>query len=241
MYILEKNLRGFMKYFFLMITCFFPFFLSAASSKEDKKVDIGQLRYVPKDYSKLLGMAGFSDDLLKMHFTLYQGYVKNVNVILDEISAFDKSGKSRSFDYGAVKRRMGWEYDGMRLHELYFENLGGKGDASQGRDVMNALSEQFGSYEAWLEDFISTGLIRGIGWVILCRDNNTGKLFNIWVSEHDVGHLANASLLLVMDVWEHAYITEYGLNREKYIYAFFSNVDWSVVNNRLKSSFIQKK
>jgi Fe-Mn family superoxide dismutase len=224
-----------------MLTCLFPSVLPAASSKEVKNVDLVQFRYEPKDYSKLLGMAGFSDDLLKMHFTLYQGYVKNVNLIMDEMAAFDRSGQSRSFDYGAVKRRFGWEYDGMRLHELYFGNLGGKGDVSQGLDVINAISYQFGSYEAWLKDFISTGMIRGIGWVILCRDNNTGKLFNIWVSEHDVGHLANASLLLVMDVWEHAYITEYGLNREKYIDAFFSNVDWSIVNTRLKSSSIEKK
>ena len=230
-----------MKYFFLMLMSLVPAVLPAASSKEVKKVDMGQFRYEPKDYSKLLGMVGFSDDLLKMHFTLYQGYVKNVNLIMDEMAAFDLAGQSRSFDYGAVKRRCGWEYDGMRLHELFFGNLGGKGDVSQGRDVMTALSNQFGSYEAWLKDFISTGMIRGIGWVILCRDNNTGKLFNIWVSEHDVGHLANAALLLVMDVWEHAYITEYGLNREKYIQAFFSNVDWSVVNTRLQSSSIEKK
>lgn len=191
--------------------------------------------YVAKDYSYLLGMPGFGDDLLKMHFTLYQGYVKNVNLIIKEIAAFNGQGLSRSYDYGAVKRRFGWEYDGMRLHEYYFDNLGGKADPSLASDVMAAIKQQFGSYEAWKQDFVSTGMMRGIGWAILCRDNKKGALFNIWVNEHDLGHLAGATPLLVMDVFEHAFITQFGLDREKYIQTFFSNIDWSVVSKRWKS------
>ncbi|MCX6990902.1 MAG: Fe-Mn family superoxide dismutase [Chlamydiae bacterium] len=180
-------------------------------------------------------MKGFNDELLKIHFTLYQGYVKNTNLIIKELSDFRATQQSRSYDYGAVKRRFGWEYDGMRLHEYYFDNLGGRGDPSLAPEVMTALVKQYGSYDAWMQDFIATGMMRGIGWAILCRDNNNGKLFNVWINEHDLGHLASATILLVMDVFEHAYITQYGLDREKYITAFFSNIDWLVVNKRSKS------
>lgn len=191
--------------------------------------------YTVKDYTYLLGMPGFSDDLLKMHFTLYQGYVKNTNLILSKLSSFDSAGTSRSYDYGAIKRRFGWEYDGMRLHEYYFDNLGGKGNLSLASDVVSTLAKQFGSYDLWKVDFISTGMMRGIGWAILCKDNKNGRLFNVWINEHDLGHLSDATILLVMDVFEHAFMPQYGLDREKYIMAFFNNIDWSVVNKRSKS------
>lgn len=200
--------------------------IAATSSKEP---------YVAKNYSYLLGMPGFSDDLLKMHFALYQGYVKNTNLIMREIATLNAQGLSRSYDYGAFKRRFGWEYDGMRLHEYYFDNLGGKAATSLAPEVMEAITKQFGSYEAWKQDFISTGMIRGIGWAILCRDNKNGTLFNVWINEHDLGHLAGATPLLVMDVFEHAFITQFGLDREKYIQTFFNNIDWSVVSKRWKS------
>ena len=204
-------------------------------SQAEVKVESKDIVYVAKDYSRLIGIKGFNDDLLKMHFTLYQGYVKNTNLIIEELATFTATEKSRSYDYGAVKRRFAWEFDGMRLHEYYFDNLGGKGDPSLAPELIAAISKQYGSYQAWMQDFISTGMMRGIGWVILCRDNNNGRLFNAWINEHDLGHLASATILLVMDVFEHAYITQYGLDREKYITAFFTNIDWSVVNKRSKS------
>ncbi len=220
-----------MRIFLVTLLSVFFNFSTAAEPKSDFK----EAEYVAKDYSRLIGMQGFNDELLKMHFTLYQGYVKNTNLIIKELSDFRTTELTRSYDYGAVKRRFGWEYDGMRLHEYYFGNLGGKGDSSLAPDLMASLIKQYGSYEAWKKDFISTGMMRGIGWAILYRDNNNGKLFNVWINEHDLGHLASATILLVMDVFEHAYITQYGLDREKYIMAFFSNIDWSVVSKRNKS------
>jgi len=213
-----------------LLSLFFSF-----SAPAEVKSDFKEAEYVAKDYSRLIGMQGFNDELLKMHFSLYQGYVKNTNLIIKELSDFRTTELTRSYEYGAVKRRFGWEYDGMRLHEYYFDNLGGKGDSSMAPDLMASLIKQYGSYEAWMKDFISTGMMRGIGWAILYRDNNNGKLFNVWINEHDLGHLASATILLVMDVFEHAYITQYGLDREKYITAFFSNIDWSVVSKRSKS------
>lgn len=189
--------------------------------------------YQAKDYRNLLGkMKGFPDELLSMHFKLYEGYVKNTNELLSSIDALIKQKRERSLSFMALKRRVGWEYDGMRLHELYFENLGGTGAISKNSLLHKKIVRDFGSYSKWQEDFVATGLIRGIGWVILYEDPIQGRLLNVWINEHDVGHLAGGNPLLVMDVWEHAYITVYGLDRAGYINSFLQNVDWRVVESR---------
>jgi len=223
-----------MRIFTLGVLSLISSFALQADTKPASSAEATSSIYTAKDYSYLLGMEGFSNELLKMHFTLYQGYVKNTNLIMSELASLNASGSTRSYDYGAIKRRFGWEYDGMKLHEYYFDNLGGKGDASLAPNVVSTLTKQFGSYELWKTDFISTGMMRGIGWAILCKDNKNGRLFNVWINEHDLGHLAGATILLVMDVFEHAYMPQYGLDRDKYITAFFSNIDWSVVNQRSK-------
>lgn len=192
--------------------------------------------YIPKDYAYLYGMPGFSDALLKMHFQLYQGYVKNTNLLLNRFKELDAQNKEQTYDYGALKKRFGWEYDGMRLHELYFENLGGRELLDKSEPLYARIVKDFGSYENWKKSFIATGLIRGIGWIILYQDVQTGRLFNTWINEHDVGHLAGGNPLLVMDVFEHAYITQYGLDRAKYITAFFENIQWSKVVERYTQS-----
>jgi Fe-Mn family superoxide dismutase len=188
--------------------------------------------YQPKDYSYLYGMPGFADSLLKMHFQLYQGYVKNTNLLWSRLKELELQDRELTYDYGALKRRFGWEWDGMRLHELYFENLGGRDLLDKSTALYQKISKDFGSYEAWKKNIIATGLIRGIGWVILYRDPLSGKLCNTWINEHDLGHLAGGDPLLVMDVFEHAYITQYGLDRGKYIDAFFANIEWSKVSKR---------
>jgi Fe-Mn family superoxide dismutase len=185
--------------------------------------------YVAKDYSNLLGMPGFSDDLLQMHFKLYEGYVKNANELLAKLQGMNGTS---SYEYGALKRRLGWEFDGMRLHELYFGNLGGSDSIDKKCPLYEAMVEQFGSFEKWKKDFIATGTIRGIGWAMLYIDLEQDRLINVWINEHDVGHLVRAKPLLIMDVFEHAYMPQYGLDRAKYIDAFFSNIDWPVVVKR---------
>ncbi|PCI93287.1 superoxide dismutase [Candidatus Aerophobetes bacterium] len=194
--------------------------------------------YKAKDFSHLLGgkLKGLSDSLLEMHFTLYKGYVKNTNNLIKALEDMKQNDQGRTLAFGALKRRFGWEYDGMRLHELYFGNLGKKVELSPKSDLYKQIVRDFGSYEKWRRDYLSTGLIRGIGWVILYRDPIQGHLFNVWVNEHDLGHLAGGMPLLVMDVWEHAYITEYGLDRAKYIDMFMYNIDWKVIERRYKDS-----
>ncbi len=192
------------------------------------------MAYTAKDYSKLVGIEGFSETLLKNHFTLYQGYVTNTNRLLDSLAAMLKEGKIGTPEYAELKRRLGFEFNGMRLHEYYFENLGGRGGIDKSGRLAKKVVEDFGSYEDWERDFKGTGTMRGIGWAILYQDNVTGKLINQWINEHETGHLAGCTPILVLDVFEHAFMIDYGLKRADYIEAFFKHINWGVVENRLK-------
>ena len=188
--------------------------------------------YEAKDFSQLKGMEGFSDILLENHFKLYQGYVKNTNMLLERLGALLKSGNVNSAEYSELKRRLGFEFDGMKLHELYFSNLGGKQSTDSKQTIYDAIVKNFGSFELWKKDFAATGSMRGIGWVVLYFDPESGRLANFWINEHEVNHPAGCKPLLVMDVWEHAYMLDYQLDRGKYIEAFFNNIDWNEVAAR---------
>ena len=199
----------------------------AKTEKEEK------MTYNAKDYNRLIGMEGFSDTLLKNHFTLYQGYVTNTNKVSDALSQLLKEGKAGTPEYAELKRRFGWEFNGMRLHEYYFENLGGKGGINKTGKLYQKLVDSFGSYEAWEKDFKATGAMRGIGWAILYQDILSGNFINFWINEHDVGHPSGGMPILIMDVFEHAFMIDYGLKRADYIESFFKNIRWEDVEKRL--------
>ncbi|MDD4923384.1 MAG: Fe-Mn family superoxide dismutase [Dehalococcoidales bacterium] len=192
------------------------------------------MSYTANDYSNLLGMQGFSETILKNHFTLYQGYVNNTNKLMQLLDKMLKEDKAGTPEYAELKRRMGFEFNGMRLHEFYFNNLGGKDSPDDYQKLIKEIEQYFGSFSQWEKDFKATGMMRGIGWVILYRDNTNGRLFNQWINEHETGHFAGCAPLLVMDVFEHAFITDYGLKRADYIGAFFSNILWDEVGKRIK-------
>jgi len=192
------------------------------------------MAYTTRDYSNLVGIESFSETLLKNHFTLYQGYVANTNRLMDSLALMLKEGKVGTPEYAELKRRLGFEFNGMRLHEYYFENLGGKRAIDKSGRFGKKLAEDFGSYEDWERDFKGTGAMRGIGWAILYQDNITGKLINQWINEHETGHLAGGIPILVLDVFEHAFMIDYGLKRADYIEAFFKNINWDKVESRLK-------
>ncbi len=192
------------------------------------------MAYTAKDYSSLIGMEGFSETLLNNHFTLYQGYVTNTNKLLDTLAAMLKDDKVGTPEYAELKRRLGFEFNGMRLHEYYFENLGGKGTLDKSGKLGKKLAEEFGGYENWEKDFRATATIRGIGWTILYQDNLPGRLINQWINEHETGHLAGCTPILVLDVFEHAFMIDYGLKRADYITAFFNNINWSAAEASLR-------
>ena len=189
--------------------------------------------YKAIDYSALIGMPGFSDTLLKNHFKLYQGYVTNTNLLREKLQTLLRDGSDRTAEYAEMKRRFGWEFNGMRLHEYYFENLGGKAHFDNSCHLAKMLNSNFGGFDSFKKDFLSTGAMRGIGWVVLYEDQTSRKLMNVWINEHDGGHLAGCRPILVMDVFEHAYFTDYQTERAKYLELFFANINWEVVNERL--------
>ncbi len=203
--------------------------ISFAQARKEEK-----MAYTAKDYNRLLGMEGFSDTLLKNHFTLYQGYVTNTNKLLDTLSQMLKEGKVGTPEFSELKRRFGWEFNGMRLHEYYFENLGGKGGLDKAGKLFKKISEDFVSDEAWQKEFKATGAMRGIGWAVLYQDSLTRKLINFWINEHDTGHPAGCTPILILDVFEHAFMIDYGLKRADYIEAFFKNINWKIVEERLR-------
>jgi Fe-Mn family superoxide dismutase len=193
----------------------------------------GHMSYTARDFNSLIGIKGFSETLLKNHFTLYQGYVTNTNKVADALSQMLKDGKTGVPEYAELKRRFGWEFNGMRLHELYFENLKGNGGMDKSGKLAKKMGQAFGSVEAWEKDFRACGTMRGIGWVVLHYDAAGDRLFNSWINEHDVAHLAGCGPILIMDVFEHAYMTDYQLKRADYIEAFFANINWKIAEARL--------
>jgi len=188
------------------------------------------MAYEQKNYDHLVGMNGFGDVALKNHFTLYGGYVKNVNTIIESL----KTLKANSPEYNELKRRFGWEWDGMRMHEFYFGNLTkNPKELDKKSKLFKAIESQFGSYDKWVEDYKATGMIRGAGWALLTQDRVNGNLMNHWVGEHDKGQLCDQNILVAMDVWEHVYTTDYGIKRADYINAFVNNIDWKEVEKRI--------
>lgn len=206
-----------------------------AAPKNEKTETASAPQYKAKNYDNLLGkVTGLSDDLLKMHFKLYQGYVTNANALLQKIYDLNEKGDNRTPEFAGLKHMLGWEFDGMLLHEYYFDNLGGNQPLDTFSPLLAKMKADYGSFDKWKADFVSTGLMRGIGWVVAYIEPKDHRLVNVWINEHDLGHLAGATPLLVMDVFEHAYITQYALDRAKYIDVFFNNINWKVVTERFQ-------
>lgn len=211
------------------------FFCLSSMCVFSQEAEIKDKKYQAKNFDHLLGkIKGLDDALLQMHFKLYQGYVNNANTLLEKLQALSKNGQGKSPEFAGLKRMLGWEFDGMLLHEYYFENLGGDKPLATDSPLYKKMEKDFGGYDQWKNDFISTGLIRGIGWVVAYIDPKEGRLINEWINEHDLGHLAGGKPLLIMDVFEHAYITQFALDRNKYIEVFFNNINWDVVSKRFQ-------
>jgi len=199
--------------------------------------------YKAKQFN-LSGLQGISDKTLEMHFKLYQGYVKSVNELNEKIAEMLKDGKVDQDEfpaYSELTRRLGFEYNGMVLHEHYFNNLQkqGAGKPSTDSNFVKAAKISFGSYDLWRTDFVGVGKMRGVGWAICYQDPNTGMISNYWITLHEIGNISGFIPILVMDVWEHAFILDYApADRPKYIESFFANVDWNAVQKRLSTKVV---
>jgi Fe-Mn family superoxide dismutase len=194
-----------------------------------------QASYTAKTFN-MSGLKGISDETLKMHFGLYEGYVKNTNLLLEQISAITRKKQASGQDpaYAELTRRLGFEFGGMVLHEYYFENLAPKGKGSPSKELTGVIEGCFETFENWQKAFSAVGEMRGVGWAILYQDPVTEQLSNHWIALHQDGVPSGFKPILVMDVWEHAFLLDYKpAERPKYIEAFFANIDWEAVHRRL--------
>ena len=196
-------------------------------------------RYAPKDFSKVRGLTGISNDQIEEHLKLYEGYVKRTNALTEKLEGMCKEGKASGADpvFAELTRRLGFEYGGMVNHEYYFANLkgGAQVEPPAGGKLRRAIEASFGSLATWTSDFRAIAGMPGIGWVVLFQDPSTGWLSNHWITLHENGIPAGYSPILALDGWEHAFMRDYqATERGKYVDAFFKNVDWAVCEKRLK-------
>ncbi len=191
--------------------------------------------YVEKDFKHLTGLNGISDKTMEIHLKLYAGYVLNTNKLNEKVIELTEAGKSGTPEYSELKRRYGFEYNGMRLHEYYFGILKpGGSELKESSALGKLITENYSSIEVWKNDFFKVGAMRGVGWAVMFQDPFTKQLTNNWINLHEDGNIAGFAPILVMDAWEHAFLLDYvPADRPKYIEAFFINIDWAKVEANL--------
>jgi Fe-Mn family superoxide dismutase len=206
----------------------------AARSAEPAKEEAGRHEYEARRDLMPKGLPGISEDQIAQHWKLYEGYVKNVNLLNEKLAALSAK-KDFGLEFAELKRRLGFEYDGMILHEHYFGVLkAGQKPLGEDAALSKQMKKSFGGFANWKDEFTAIGKMRGVGWAILYFDPRARVLTNHWIGMHEDGHPAGFVPILVMDVWEHAYMVDAGADgRPKYIEAFFKNVDWSKVDRAL--------
>ena len=189
--------------------------------------------YVPRTFDFATGLPGLSKDLLGEHLTLYKGYVTRSNALLKDLLAAEKEGRSNAM-VQELRRRLGFEFSGMRVHEWYFEALNaGAAKATEHHPLQQAIRATWGSFDAWWAAFKGTCTMPGIGWAALLQDPATGRLMNGWFQDHENAIPVGTKALLVVDVWEHAYVKDYGATgRGKYVDTVKPLLDWKVIEGR---------
>ncbi len=191
------------------------------------------MSYAVQDQLRPTNLDSISQEQIDTHWALYKGYVANVNKLNEELKQLRADGKLDTPSYADRRRRYGFEYNGMVLHEYYFGNMKtGESTLADG-ELKTEIEQTWGSYDNWRADFEAAGKSRSIGWAILYMDETTGALSNHFIQEHENGNVAGFQPILVLDVWEHAYMVDFGTaGRGKYIAAFMKNLDWSKVTQR---------
>jgi len=193
---------------------------------------------------QIRSLEGISAKSIEEHLKLYAGYVKHSNLILEKITELGQDSEKNAFALGEVQRRFGFEFDGMRNHEYYFEQFEGDAAAalSADSDLGKAIAAEWGSFDGWLARFKVIAMTRGVGWAALYYDPMTGRLLNTWVEEQHLGHLTGLKVILALDMWEHSYMLDYvPSEKKKYVEAFFANIDGKIVEKRFADAVSQGK
>jgi len=178
-------------------------------------------------------LIGISEKNIEEHLKLYKGYVNNTNLIFNKLAELNNDKDKNAFLLGELRRRLGFEFDGMRNHEYFFASFeGGSNPINKESSLYQAISKEWNSFENFLEHFKFIATTRGIGWTILYFDKMTDTLITSWVDEHHLGQLTGLSPLLCLDMWEHSFVADYQPSGKKqYIEDFFANINWKVIEN----------
>jgi len=194
---------------------------------EEKKYNIPELK-------------GISAKNIEEHLKLYSGYVKNANLIREKVEEMKKDPETNAYALGEFVRRFGFEYNGMRNHEVFFSSLeGGAKPLPEGSALKKQIEEDFGSFDAWLHEFKHVALIRGIGWAMLYYDRKDKRLLNAWIDEQHLGQLQDCALILGLDMWEHSFVADYQPSGKKhYVEDFFVNINWEIIEGNFKNAAV---
>ena len=198
------------------------------------------MTYQTRKFDLLKGLDGISDNQISQHRDiLYKGYVNKLNEIEESLKLVDFTKANKIFsDFRALKSDETFALNGVVLHELYFENLGGKG-AKPSAKLTGLITRDFGSVERWTDNFKACGMAAR-GWVMLALSSYDGRLHNYCLDTHNFNFPASAIPVLVMDVYEHAYVIDYGVKRPPYIEAFVRNINWNMASLRLDAVDVDK-
>lgn len=197
-------------------------------------------KYEIKDFSHLvkdkngndIRIGDISTNAFALHLKLYEGYVNNTNLILEKLSDNKSEIKVGSPEWNELNRRFGWEWNGMRNHELFFESLQALTNQSNDGEVYMGTGKGI-DFPTWKQSFEAMCKIRGIGWAMLVQDKRTKQLMNVWLNEHDAGMLSDVNIILNFDMFEHAYFSDFGTYRQKYLDSLWAHVNWGVVEKRM--------
>jgi Fe-Mn family superoxide dismutase len=191
------------------------------------------MQYEPLSFT-IPELDGISEETIREHVGLYQGYVKHANLIREKIDAYSSDPDNNNYAIGEMQRRLGFEFGGMRNHEYYFSQLEGGAQPLPDGTLKDLIIAQWGSVENWRTRFDRITMTRGVGWAMLYHDPHTDQLVQTWVDEQHLGQLADLDIVLALDMWEHSYMRDYPPSRKKeYVEAFFRNLNWEVVSGRL--------
>jgi len=179
-------------------------------------------------------LAGISKESVAQHIGLYEAYVKNFNAVSAAIEELLKDPEKNALAIAELRRRHSFEFDGMKLHELYFSQFeGGPHELDESRPLAKELTKHWGSVDATLARMKQTAAMRGPGWSILYFNPEMHAFHMGVVGEQHQGHFATLPIIAALDVWEHAFLLDYGASgKAKYVDTFFKNINWSVCEER---------
>ena len=188
--------------------------------------------YEQKEFN-LPTIEGLSEKQIDVHLKLYAGYVKHANLIREQIANL-KESRATQYVIDELRRRYTFEFDGMRLHEYYFEQLEGGAKEASGA-FLDKVSETYGSFDAFVEHIKEVAGSRGIGWIVVSHDDKENQIHTTFAADHELGHLAGTNILCAIDMWEHAFMVDYTpAEKGTYLDVILQNMNWEVVSARYK-------